>query len=102
MLRIARRAAATLRRVGQPTIVVSALRHARSVADQAGLDRQARERNQRESMIACRSISHAVAGRCIILADDIVTTGATLREGVRALGRAGVEPCGAVVVAAAT
>jgi predicted amidophosphoribosyltransferase len=36
-----------------------------------------------------------------VVVDDIITTGSTLRESVRALSAAGVMPCGAAVVAIA-
>jgi predicted amidophosphoribosyltransferase len=99
VLRSARRAAATLRRSGQGGSVAPALRHRRRVADQAGLARHQRERNLRGSL-ACRpSAARVAGGGCVVIVDDIVTTGATLRESARALAEAGVRPCGAVVVA---
>lgn len=101
VLRTARRAAATLRRSGQMSTVVGALRHRRRVADQAGLGRREREANLRGSLIVRRGAAGLLPGRCVVLADDIVTTGATLREATRALVGAGIQPCGAVVVAVA-
>ena len=99
VLRSARRAAATLRRSGQRGAVVPALRHRRRVADQAGLGRRQREQNLRGSLACTRSVVRIVDGGCVLIVDDIVTTGATLRESARALVAAGVRPCGAVVVA---
>ncbi|RIQ23081.1 ComF family protein [Jiangella rhizosphaerae] len=98
VLRSARRAAATLHRSGQRASVVAGLRHARRVADQAGLDRREREDNLHGSLVVTAAVRRA-AGRCVVVVDDIATTGATLRESVRALEAAGVRPCGAAVIA---
>jgi predicted amidophosphoribosyltransferase len=99
VLRSARRAAGTLRRSGQRGVVAAALRHRRRVADQAGLGRRQRERNLSGSLACRRSAARLTDGGCVVIVDDIVTTGATLRESARALAEAGVRPCGAVVVA---
>lgn len=101
VLRSARRAAGTLRRSGQRGTVVAALRHRRRVADQSGLNRRQREGNLRGSLVCRPSAVPAARGGCVVIVDDIVTTGATLRESARALTDAGVRPCGAVVVAVA-
>jgi predicted amidophosphoribosyltransferase len=72
------------------------LRLARSVRDSAGLDSAARAANLAGAMLAERPRRGARA----VLVDDIVTTGATLREATRALRAAGWTVTGAVVVAA--
>ena len=71
------------------------LRHVRRTADQRGLDRGARVRNVAQSLVATGG-----AGARIVLVDDVVTTGASLAEAVRALRCAGAEVVGAVTVAA--
>ncbi|WP_439591503.1 ComF family protein [Microbacterium sp.] len=71
------------------------LRTARSTADQRGLDLEARRRNVEGSLVA-----RPVAGRRLVVLDDVVTTGATLAEAVRALRAGGAEVVGAVTIAA--
>jgi predicted amidophosphoribosyltransferase len=63
----------------------------RRVADQAALDRGARGANVAGAMRAS-----GVRGLRVVLVDDVVTTGATVREAVRAVSAAG----GSVVAAA--
>ena len=91
LLRLARRAAVgsgvrLARDVLQPT---------RAVLDSAGLGVAARAANRSGALRA-----RAPAGHTALLVDDIVTSGATLREAVRALRAAGWPVCGAAVVAA--
>jgi predicted amidophosphoribosyltransferase len=71
------------------------LRHARRTDDQRGLDRDARRRNVAHSLVA-----KDAAGLRVILVDDVVTTGASLAEAVRALRAAGADVTAAVTVAA--
>lgn len=71
------------------------LRVTRATADQRGLGRSARADNVAASMCA-----HRADGRRVLLVDDVVTTGATLREAARALAAGGALVVGAVTVAA--
>lgn len=90
--RLARRAAATTGvRVGCDALTLT-----RSVHDSAGLGVAARASNLRGALRA----RLAPTGHTAVLVDDIVTTGATLREAHRALTAAGWPVAGAAVVAA--
>jgi predicted amidophosphoribosyltransferase len=71
------------------------LRAARQTADQAGLGLVERRTNRRESLSARRDVS----GQTFLLIDDIVTTGATLREARRAIEAGGGRVIGAVAIA---
>jgi predicted amidophosphoribosyltransferase len=100
LARAGRRAAVLLRRVGYGCSVVPALRHRRAVADQAGLDAAARRENLASALGLRAQSTNLLAHRCVVLVDDVVTTGATLSEAARALRAYGIEPCGAAVIAA--
>jgi predicted amidophosphoribosyltransferase len=67
----------------------------RQSGDQRGLDQERRRRNVAGSLRA-----RDAAGRHVIVLDDVVTTGATLAEAVRALHDAGAMVVGAATVAA--
>ncbi|WP_166356223.1 ComF family protein [Phytoactinopolyspora limicola] len=101
VLRMTRRAASVLRRSGAEATVVTGLRHVRGVADQAGLGRVRRETNLHGAMAVRGLARRLLAGHCVVLVDDVMTTGATLREAARALAVADSAPCGAAVVALA-
>ena len=92
---LAAEAARRLRAEGTAVRAVHALRQRRGVADQAGLTAPQRAANLRGAIEA----RAPVAGRRIVLVDDVVTTGASLTEGVRALRAAGAEVVGAATVA---
>lgn len=68
----------------------------RATADQRGLDVSERSQNVARSMRA----RHARGGQDVVLIDDVITTGATLDEGARALTDAGFRVTGAVTLAA--
>lgn len=75
---------------------VRVLRAVRRTSDQRGLDAAARERNLAGAFVATRSLR----GARVVVVDDVVTTGATLREAARALRAAGATVVGAATAAA--
>lgn len=72
---------------------VSGLRRSRRGIDQSGLDKRGRARNLSGTMRASPAL-----GRVLVV-DDIVTTGASIGEAVRALRAAGATVVGAAVIA---
>ena len=75
---------------GQACALTDSLSFKRIVADQAQLDAEARKANLADSMVA----DSLVAGREVILFDDVVTTGSTLIEAARAVTLAGGKVIG--------
>lgn len=90
-------------RRGRPVGVARLLRHARAVQDSAGLTIDERAANLAGALVA-RPVADPGRPdrpvRPVVVVDDIVTTGATLREAARALASAGWPVLGAAVVAA--
>ncbi len=93
---LAKRAAARLRGAGLEARAWRGLVQVRRVRDQGGLDFAARQANLSGSMAAARPPE----GCRVVLVDDVVTTGASLAEGVRALRRAGCPAPGLATIAA--
>ncbi|MCL7491454.1 ComF family protein [Streptomyces sp. MCA2] len=98
--RIALAAAGELRRAGTEVRVLAALRQRRVVADQAGLSARQRLANVAGALEVPGGAGRLLTGRSAVLVDDLVTTGATLAEAVRAVAAAGGRVGGAAVVAA--
>ncbi len=98
--RLARGAAAALRRSGREARVAAVLRSAAATRDQAGLDRRERAANLAGAMHVPPRLAASVRGCRVLVVDDVVTTGATLAEAARALRSAGAVVAGAAVVAA--
>lgn len=76
---------------------VRGLRLKRAVRDQAGLSVAARLENLQGAYVA----DPRLAGARVLIVDDVVTSGATIRESVRALEAVGAAVVGCVVVAEA-
>lgn len=101
--RLATLAVGLLDRSVRPRVrVAPVVAHHRAVADQLGLGRAERQRNVGFSMWVPHTWRAVVAGTSVIVVDDIVTTGATLRECDRALREAGTQHVLAAVAFAAT
>ncbi|RII19874.1 DNA utilization protein GntX [Streptomyces sp. YIM 130001] len=81
--RMALAAARRLRRAGAPAEVVPALRHGRVVADQSGLNSRERQANLRGALELAPGVGRLLAGRRVVVVDDLMTTGASLAEAAR-------------------
>jgi predicted amidophosphoribosyltransferase len=100
VLTLARRAAAIARRQGLPVQVLPALRHCREVADSSGLGARARATNLAGALSVRPRLGAALVGAEVVIADDLITTGATLVEAARALASCDAFVLGAATVAA--
>lgn len=87
-----------LREAGVEAVVVPALSRTRQVADQAGLSAQERAANLAGAFAVRPRVR--IAGRRMVIVDDVLTTGATAVEMAQALRVAGgVVPAVAVIAA---
>jgi predicted amidophosphoribosyltransferase len=77
---------------------VGCLRHRRLVVEQPGLGTAARAGNLAGALEVVPGWTSALAGRRVLVVDDVVTSGATLAEAARALAAAGADVRAAVTV----
>jgi predicted amidophosphoribosyltransferase len=77
---------------------LAVLAHTRRIVDQSGLPMAGRAANLAEALHVPRPAE--LAGRRVILVDDVITTGSTIAEAARALRVAGAEVAAAAVIAA--
>jgi predicted amidophosphoribosyltransferase len=99
---LTRTAARLLRRTGRPVAARRLLVSRGGVLDQAGLDAAGRAANLAGSMWCPSAEVRRLAGLRlqVVVCDDVLTTGATMREAQRALEDAGLRVAGVAVVAA--
>lgn len=76
-----------------------ALLRVRSTAQQVGLSANERDRNVRGAFRVASAMLPEIAGRRVLLVDDVYTTGATARAATRALLRAGAAGVDVMVFA---
>ncbi|MBT6138434.1 MAG: ComF family protein [Rhodospirillaceae bacterium] len=74
-----------------PPVVPDALIRKRRTPSQGHLSRAARARNVRGAFIIRADRRTSIAGKRVLLIDDVITTGATVRACARALLRAGAQ-----------
>lgn len=98
------RAAAAALRGDHDVVTARLLRVRPGLVDQAGLDAGARAVNLAGSMAVSGDVVRRLGRRCprahVVVCDDVVTTGATLREAQRALEAVGLPVLAAATVAA--
>jgi predicted amidophosphoribosyltransferase len=85
-------------RPGVRVRVLPALRLVRVVGDQASLSAAQRRGNLAGALAVRPEAVRAVRGRVCVVVDDVLTTGATLGEAVRALQAAGAQVTGVATV----
>jgi ComF family protein len=90
-------ARALSRRTGIP--IIAALRRVRSTAAQAGLSNSGRRRNVTAAFASRASAGGMLAGKRILLIDDVMTTGSTATACALALKRAGAARVALLTVA---
>jgi ComF family protein len=88
-----------IRAAGGPPVAADCLARRRRTPSQGHLGPLARERNVRGAFIVRRRSE--VAGRRLVVIDDVLTTGATVDECARVLKRAGASSVGVLTLARA-
>ncbi len=86
-------------RLGGKPLATSALVRIRATEQQVGLTADQRDKNVRGAFQVPAAEKIAVAGRRVLLVDDVYTTGATVKASTRALLRAGASAVDVLVFA---
>jgi ComF family protein len=89
--------AASCARAWKVPLLTRALTRTRPTAPQTDLDAEARRRNVAGAFAVARPSE--VAGRRLLLVDDVLTTGSTVSAAARALRKSGAAPVGVLVLA---
>lgn len=77
----------------------TALNRVRATPSQAGLSARARHKNMRGAFRVSRRGAKKIDGKTVILVDDVMTTGATLKAASKALLKAGARQVDVLVLA---
>lgn len=78
-------------RIGGPAFVPDLLLRTRRTPSQGAMNRKERARNVRGVFALSPRYQDTLKGRCVVLVDDVLTTGATAGHCARALRKAGAE-----------
>jgi predicted amidophosphoribosyltransferase len=101
---LVRAAASRLASAGRPAVCLGLLRARAGLADQSGLDAEARALNLAGAFLihapALRRLARRARPAYVVVCDDVLTTGSTAAEAQRALRAVGLAPLAAVAVAA--
>jgi predicted amidophosphoribosyltransferase len=100
LARVVRSALRALRSAGVDAVTAPVLERDRVVADQAGLSAQDRAANLADAFAVRPRWVRRIAGRPVVVVDDVLTTGTTAGEVARVLHSAGAEVLAVAVIAA--
>jgi predicted amidophosphoribosyltransferase len=100
LLRVIRSCTRALAESGIHVATGRYLERVRDVADQSGLSAAERSANLSDAFEVRPRVRPAVAGRAVVVVDDVLTTGATAAEVCRSLEAARAEVVGVAVIAA--
>lgn len=94
--------AAEVGRLSGKPLLPLALRRTRATAHQIGLTRRERERNVAGAFAVAPESIPQIAGKSILLIDDVITTGATVSAATKALKKAGAARVDVLALALVT